>query len=81
MANKPDTYEGTQEEWDEVMEYCSKMVRSCMNDFFDGEDAIVSEQFWRYLNKKPLLSKEEVQARTEKWIAKEREIWDDSTEL
>lgn len=72
---KPDTYEGTQEEWDEVMSYCSKMARSMMNDFFDGEEALVLEQKYRYLMEKPLLTKEEVQERTEKWVQKEKEIW------
>jgi hypothetical protein len=75
MADKPDTYAGTQEEWDQVMAHCDKMGRSLMNDFFDGEQAIVSEQLKRQLFGEPILTKEQVQERTERWIAKEKEIW------
>ena len=59
----------------EIVEHFKKVTESMMNDFFDGEQAILSEQFYRWITKKPLLTKEEVQARTEKWINKEKEIW------
>jgi dsDNA-binding SOS-regulon protein len=60
----------------EIRDYYHRSIQSQMNDFFDGEQAILSEQFYRWITKKPLLTKEEVQERVEKYIAKEKEIWD-----
>lgn len=74
---KPDTYEGTQEEWDEVMAHCRKVGESLINDFFDGEEALKSESFYRLVTGKPLFTKEEIEARVTKWINKEKEIWGD----
>jgi hypothetical protein len=59
----------------EILDHFDKYSKSMINDFFDGEEAIQSEQFYRWITKKPLLTKEEVQKRTEKWIEKEKEIW------
>lgn len=58
-----------------VIEHMNKMSRSMLNDFFDGEQAIMSEQFYRWITKQPLLTKEEVQERTKRWVEKEEEIW------
>ena len=75
MADKPVSYEGTQEEWDQVMDHLGKMSRSLLNNLFDGEETLKTEAFWRILSGQSPLTVEEIEARVKKWAEKEEEIW------
>lgn len=58
-----------------VIDHMHKMSMSMINDFFDGEEALKSEIFYRIVTGKPSFTKEEIEQRVNKWIEKEREIW------
>lgn len=80
MAKKSDTYEGTREEWDQIMNHCHRVHQSLLNDFFDGEETLKSEAFYRVVTGQPQFTSEEIKARVNKWLEKEKEIWNSTQE-
>jgi hypothetical protein len=72
--------EGKTEIDPEMLEHFDKVHRSMLNDLFDGEEALKSEAFYRAVTGQQPFTKEEIEARVNKWIETEKEIWGISTE-
>jgi hypothetical protein len=64
----------------EILEHFDKCYKSMINDFFEGEETLKSELFYRLIRGKPLFTEEEIEKRVNKWIEKEKEIWNVPTE-